>query len=382
MFTWQKIEKDPFRIFFPLGAILALCGLAPWLGHFFGYIGYPRTLHELLMMNGFLLSFVCGFLMTAIPRFTGANYATRYEIVTVLTMIITSAFVAFSRLQSVNYLLSSFAIIFLASFAIRRFVKRTANPPHTFIFIGLGLVLWLCGNLGQYLSARGLVQSASVAEMFQDLFTNGAIMCLVLGVGGRVMPAILGWQDVVTHMRKQYETAGSFFGKIPFAIWASICVFLLSFLLEPFISIRVCFSLRGLVTLYFGIKFWRIFQLPKNRSYLAWGIWLSAWCLAVGYFIPAIWISQEVDALHFLLVGGFSLLTLLIAMRVSFAHSPAGTDIEKRSPLILIFAGLILLAMITRVTAIIWPPIYLDHLGYAAATWLVGLLLWGWLVVM
>jgi hypothetical protein len=85
-----------------------------------------------------------------------------------------------------------------------------------------------------------------------------------------------------------------------------------------------------------------------------------------------------VHALHLNFVGGFSLLTLLISLRVTFGHGSAGTGAEKTTPLIAICAALIVGAAITRVTAIMWPQIYLDHLGYAAVIWLAGLAAWGW----
>lgn len=378
MITWQKVEKDPFRSFFPLGAILALAGVTPWLGHFFGYTSYPRDLHRLLMVNGFLLSFVCGFLMTAVPRFTGTHFSTRKEALAVFVPLISAAAFAFSNVQSFNNLASAFALVFLGVFAGRRFLKRKTNPPHTFIFIGVGLFFWFISNVGQFLFAQGLIQSGIAYQIFQDLFSNGAIMCLILGVGGRLIPAILGWQDSVTHMRSQYETGAPYLSTVPFDIWVLVLVFVLSFFLEPIVESSVGFAVRGLVTFYFGIKYWRIYRLPKNRTYLSWGMWLCVWCLSFGYFLPAIWVNQSAHALHLLLVGGFSLLTLLISMRVTFAHGTSGTAVEKTNPVILMLAGVILLAMVTRVTAIIWPRFYLDHLGYAAATWIVGLLLWGW----
>jgi uncharacterized protein involved in response to NO len=82
--------------------------------------------------------------------------------------------------------------------------------------------------------------------------------------------------------------------------------------------------------------------------------------------------------MHLLFIAGFSLLTLLISTRVSFAHSSKATDAETRARGILIFTGVLLLAMVTRVTAILWPNIYFHHLGYAAILWILGLAIWAY----
>jgi hypothetical protein len=50
------------------------------------------------------------------------------------------------------------------------------------------------------------------------------------------------------------------------------------------------------------------------------------------------------------------------------------------APVIAVGAGLVLLAALTRVTAILWPEAYLSHLSYAALVWLAGLAAWGWTV--
>lgn len=373
------IEKDPFRIFFPLGAALALSGVLPWASQFFGHAGYPRDLHRMLMINGFLLSFVAGFLMTAVPRFTSSEHASMYETAVIFVSLVLAAAGAFGGSQALNFLFSGCAIMALMYFGIRRFKKRKSNPPYTFIFIGIGLVLWLLTNIGQFLAALGV--SVPAQFVLDDLFSNGAIMAIILGVGGRLIPGILGWQEIVSTQRAQYESPKSFVSVIPLDVWVCVLVFIASFFLEPVLPLQLCFLIRAIVTLYFGVRYWSILKIPRTKSFLTFSIWPCCWCLALGYFLPAIWIGASVHALHLLFIGGFSLLTLLISTRVIFAHSGAGTEIEKTTRSISVFTALILFAMVTRVTAILWPQIYLDHLGYAALVWVLALFTWLWIVL-
>lgn len=369
----RKIEKDPFRIFFPLGAVFAFAGVAPWVSQLFSHASYPRDLHRMLMINGFLLSFVAGFLLTAIPRFTGARHATIGEIGVIFAGLILATAGALFNASSMNFACASAVIVTLMLFAIRRFRQRQSNPPYTFVFIGVGLSLWLIALIGQIAPIGG-------QEVFRDLFSNGAIMAIVLGVGGRLIPGILGWSEIVLTQRVQYESPSSFWSVVPFDVWGWLAVFIGSFFLEPFLPLRICFLLRGITTLYFGIKYWVILKPPPTKNFLTWSLWLCCWCLTLGYFLPAIWISAVPHALHLILIGGFSLLTLLISTRVAFAHSGPGVESEKTTRSISVFTCLILMAMLTRVTAILWPSVYFDHLAYAAIFWLLALFVWLWII--
>jgi uncharacterized protein involved in response to NO len=373
---WQQIEKDPFRLFFPLGAALALAGILPWAAQYFTHASYPRDLHRVLMIDGFSLAFVCGFLMTAVPRFTGAPHAKKFEIYIIFVCILASGVGAFFSSQSVSFLASAVALVALAVFAARRFLQKTANPPYTFLFIGVGLGLWFISQVLLFLNSAGWSVGVDAVAVAQDLFTNGALMSLVLGVGGRLIPGILGWQEIVSHQRQRYETPEPFMKMVPAAIWLAVFVFVGSYLLKPFLPSSLCLAARALVILYFALKYWAIWKFPATRSFLTWGLWLCCWCMALGFLVPLAWPSLGAHGMHVLFVGGFSLLMLLISTRVSLAHSAMGTGAEKKLARILIFSGLILFAMVTRVTAILWPKIYLDHLGFAAVIWTAGLLVW------
>jgi uncharacterized protein involved in response to NO len=372
------IQKDPFRLFFPLGAGLALLGVAPWTLQLFENASYPRELHRIFMINGFLLAFVCGFLMTAIPRFTSSFPAERLELLGVFTGLVSSALAVFLLPAWTPYLFSALVVLILIEFAGRRFVRRTSNPPYTFVFIGLGMAFWLIANIVQSFNLMGIKIPPEIIGITNDLFTNGAIMSLILGVGGRLIPGILGWQEIVSHQRGQYEKSEPFISVVPLEIWAAMGLFVASFFLAPVLPMALCFFIRGAVTAFIAVKYWRVYRFPKTRSYLTWSIWGSCWCLTIGYFLPALWPSGAAHAMHLLFIAGFSLLTLLISTRVSFAHSSKATDAETRARGILIFTGVLLLAMVTRVTAILWPNIYFHHLGYAAILWILGLAIWAY----
>ena len=62
---------EPFRIFFPAGILIGIAGVALWPAYYAGLVvTYPGTGHARLMIEGFMASFIIGFLGTAGPRIT------------------------------------------------------------------------------------------------------------------------------------------------------------------------------------------------------------------------------------------------------------------------------------------------------------------------
>src|SRR5215472_3792738 len=69
---------DPYRIFFPLGIILGAMGVTIWPLYYYGITeGYSGRAHAFVQTDGFLYAFIAGFLLTAIPRFTGTEPPSR-----------------------------------------------------------------------------------------------------------------------------------------------------------------------------------------------------------------------------------------------------------------------------------------------------------------
>src|SRR5215467_11196024 len=86
---------DPYRIFFPLGIVLGAMGVSIWPLYYYGFTeGYSGRSHAFVQTDGFLYAFIAGFLLTAIPRFTGTDAPSR-GIQYVLAAILAACAVAF-----------------------------------------------------------------------------------------------------------------------------------------------------------------------------------------------------------------------------------------------------------------------------------------------
>src|SRR5438552_15620088 len=90
---------DPYRIFFPLGIVLGAMGVSIWPLYYFGITeGYSGRAHAFVQTDGFLYSFIAGFLLTAIPRFTGTEPPSR-RVKCVLDSIVAGSAFVFEFLQ-------------------------------------------------------------------------------------------------------------------------------------------------------------------------------------------------------------------------------------------------------------------------------------------
>lgn len=349
---------QPYRIFFPIGLVYAIWGVSVWLLFNLGWISYPMPIHADLMIVGFLFSFSLGFLMTAVPRFTGAPQARRWEMAVAILL-------SFGSFAGVYPNAVAIAILaFLAFFFLSRFRSRTYSPPKHFVFIPLGLLLGLAG-------AVLLTMGSMVGRVF---LYQGTMLCFVLGVGGKLVSALLGWSaPPLVQIESGIPTKRSRFSHLDITL--PVAFLIAGFLLELTEWQMPARGLRALSATYVGLSAWKLFRRPKIRGRLSNWLWVSCWGLVSGLWLYALSTPLGTHGLHLMFICGFGLMTLIIASRVTLAHGGYDLELESKSPSIRWMGIFLLAAAATRVTAPLTPS-YLHHLAYAAGAWLVALLIW------
>src|ERR1043165_8519631 len=102
-------SPDPYRLFFPLGILVGLAGVAIWPLNYFGILtGYWGMSHAYVQADGFLFCFIAGFLLTALPRFTNTDVP-EIGIQAVLALVVLAGSIAM-ELQSYTLGQSLFAV--------------------------------------------------------------------------------------------------------------------------------------------------------------------------------------------------------------------------------------------------------------------------------
>lgn len=360
---------DPYQVFFPLGILSACVGVAVWPLYLAGFIQYPGASHSLWMIGNFLLSFACGFLLTAVPKFTGTDPCNRGELTTIAILLCGCWFF---------FWLMPLTFIVLLGVLGRRFLRRAYSPPPHFVFVGMGLFCGFAGSLGIFLSSQGV---ALPLQPFRILFLQGLMLCLVLGVGARLLRVLLGYERSpllrISANIREPDADTWFRAEGAPSVIASFIFLSTGFILEFFPGLEILGRcLRALVVGWVAFSAWKLHRLPRGKGVLAWGIWVSGWSLLVGSVVYPFSGSYAVSALHLVFIGGFGVTALLVASRVILAHGGFKVELERRSHALAWTAALIIFAALARAGAEFPGAGYLRHLGYASAAWLAGVVIW------
>lgn len=262
------IKAEPYRILFSLGLLAALVGIAFWPLFQAGQLAYyPREAHAQLMIFGFLLAFASGFLMTAAPRMSGALPSQPWETALASALVLAQIFAQINFTgEKVAYGLALLQFAFLFRFLLSRRPRSSGGrtPPPYFLFLPLGLLL---GSAGCALRLIGV----PLEELSRILLFKGFLMCLVLGVGIRLLPVFLS--GAATPMEASppehdagYKEAGLVALFYILALFTEVSLPWLGNLMQ------LCL-LAGL--LQFRLK---ISHPPLGRGVQPWGVWISLLC--------------------------------------------------------------------------------------------------------
>jgi uncharacterized protein involved in response to NO len=350
---------------FPLGVLFGLLGVSVWvvLSQLPDY-AFAARLHSELMIGTFLFAFAAGFLMTAIPKMTASFPACTFELGSAFLLVLANFFFALGGHGGPFFISAAISILLLIGFFIRRFVRRTKVPPSFFPFIAAGLGCGLSGALllalSTYVDIPGFWSTLG-----KRLYFDAMILFLVLGIGSRLIPVISG-REVSGGEGRTHVVRNIFFAMIllsGFAVQAAG---------SPVAGGLLKFTAAALVA-WFN---WRLFARSNTKSRLALGMRMSGLLVLPGLFFSAIHQAFAVHWMHLTYIGGFGLMTLTVASRVTLAHGSYDLSFEHRSKALWATGSLILLAAFARVAAPFTGAGYFNHLLYAAVAWILALVIW------
>ena len=361
--------EEPFRIFFPIGALLALLGVSLWPFYYAGaFAEYPSILHARLMIEGFMASFIIGFLGTAGPRITSTPHFSRTELLVLITLDLLAAGLHVGGSHRGADLIFALCLAAFAFIIGKRFVQRTDSPPPNFALVALGLLNGIAGAL--LLALYGNAQYAAGYRIGASLLEQGFVLFPILGVGPFLLARLLNIppRDALPESRALppgWKSRAALALAIGLVIDAT-------FILETSGCARVGGWLRmAAVLFYVGLR------MPlRGRSFLGTCLRFGLGSIILGFAIGAFWPLYRLGALHILFVSGFSFIVLTVSIRVIFGHSGNAHFFEKRLPFFIVASVLIFLAMISRYVAEIAPAARTVHLVAAALFWIAGLLIW------
>lgn len=373
-------SPEPYRVLFPIGIAAAFVALLPWVAQALsGAPGWPEALrpvwpgpaHAAIMMQGFELAFVVGFLLTAMPAFTHGARATRLEVM--LATLGVGGFTVLRALEVPGAAVATLATLLLLGTAIARRVRGgAAAPPEEFLLVGTGLALGLAGAVVQVAATFGLM--TPVAERFGvRTFSLGMLLALVLGLGGLLVPTFAQIKDPLDIVG--IARAGDRPRRRAFTL-AIAGMLLLAVNLEFAGFGSVAGVLRAIAVVASTQLAWKLWRGPGRGDRLAWALWLSGWSLVVGFVAAAVWPAQRIEAWHVAFVGGYALLTLAIGTRVVVSHGGHARS-EERVLLTITGVAALLAAALVRALAPALDPAHTGaHHALAAILGTIALAMW------
>jgi uncharacterized protein involved in response to NO len=368
-----------FRPFFFFGSVYAGAIILVWLPAFYGELQLstafaPRDWHVHEMLFGYIAAVVAGFLLTAVPNWTGSLPLQGGPLALLFSTWVAgrvavgiSAWIGWGTAAAID----SLFLILLAAAAAREIIAgRKWNNLKI-----VGIVALLAGvNLAFHLEAH-------VAGSTEYAARGGValVIMLIALIGGRIIPSF-------TRNWLARQTPGpmpSPFGRFDAATMAMTVLVLALWVARPLAT------LTGVLLLAVGVM--HIFRLMRWAGYRTFADRLVL-ILHIAYaFIPAGFILSALSALGFIAPsagihawtgGAVGTMTLAVMSRATLGHT--GQRLEASAATHLIYAAVIFAALaricavmnadyagtLIAVAAIAWAAAFLGFAGtYSVAFW-------------
>jgi uncharacterized protein involved in response to NO len=369
--TPARPALEPYRLLFPIGIASGLIGAGLWpLALVRG--DYPAVAHRALMMLGFEMSFVLGFLLTAMPAFTRGARCRPWELAVAALAQLAVVAGVLAGADAVAQTASLAAVLLVASALVRRVAAGRVWPPEEFAFVGFALAAGIAGA-GLRL-ALALGAPLALPPRFADrLASLGMVLPLVLGLGSLLVPTFAGMRDplVIPFIAGPHERRGRR------ALYMALVTALgLSFVADLAGLVPAAAWLRAGVAVVMVVLVWKLYRRPGLAGAPANALWLSGWMVAAGLVLAAVMPARATAMLHVTFVGGFGLLTLGIGTRVLVSHGRHPLELERAALTPWVIAALAA-ALATRLAAEWMPGASAAWLASSGAAWWLAWGLWG-----
>lgn len=355
----NKIQSEPFRLFFGLGAIVGIIGVLYWpiLIYGMGLQSYPTEYHAYFLILGFFPFFSEGFLLTAFPRLTQTSLCTLYELFFFLLMRILVVVAMIFQRDSVFSLAFVIELIVFTKVLLFRYLTRKRAIPPSFILVFVSLLSGIIGSILIFYSEEYIALGKQL--LFEDL-----LLINIIAVGGHLIVSIFNIEKPsLLKKNNLYLLLGS--------------MILISDVIQHLSFAKLGLGIKSLLlTMGFMIEY-ELFRTCKSQKLAATTIKIALVTILLGYwgqfiFYPDYYIGFR----HLILIGGFVMITISLASRVCLAHSDFVEMTRFKNKVFTFIALLIFISAWTRLSADILLFTYRNHLIYAASLWALALMIW------
>ncbi len=359
-----------FRPFFLLGSLWAALAILLWMGMLGGHLTLPSRfdplswhIHEMLF--GWILAAVAGFLLTAIPNWTGRP-PVRGALLAILAGLWLAGRVACAISALLPWWLSMVADlafpVALCALAWRDIIAagNRRNLP-----MPVPVALLAAANLAMHLRLLGL----DVPQGLDWRLALAAVSILVSVIGARIIPAFT--RNWLLSQRSKLQpgssrwldisaTASLHSGLLAWAIFPQVRLIGVLLLVAAALNLARVLRWRGNATL-----------AEPLLSVLHLGyLWLIAGTALLGLSVLGLTVLQ-VGAIHALTAGAMGTMVLAVMTRVSLGHTGRSLRADRRTSLIYLTISA---AALCRIAAT-WMTDASLLLSLSASFWMAAFLL-------
>lgn len=369
-FTGPAVFSQGFRPFFLLAGIWAVAALALSFGMFQGWIALPTAFgvvewHYHEMLFGYVAAAIAGFLLTAIPNWTGGLPLQGAPLIGLVALwiagrvaVMGSDWIGAGAAAVID--LGFLAV--LGGVAARQIVsgRNWRNLPPV-----LAIALFLVCNALSHAVVLGLVDADGVARRGGI----AVVVMLIVLIGGRIIPSFTrNWLA----KRKAGALPARFNSFDRIALGTTVLA-LGYWTVAPDGTVAAALAaLAAVVNLVRQMRWQGFATLPEP---LLWVLHLGYLWIPVGLSLLAAshwWPSISSNgAVHALTVGAFGTMTLAVMSRATLGHT--GRALTAGPGLTAAFV-LVTCAALARVLASLFDAAYLPLLTIAAAGWIAAFL--------
>jgi hypothetical protein len=208
---------------------------------------------------------------------------------------------------------------------------------------------------------------------------QGFVLLPILGIGPFILPRFFGMPS--SHdFPEALRPPAAWVRKAVMALVAGALI-IGSFFMEASGWPRTAYGVRFATTLLYVLLEFPFRSTSRAGRALSASLQIALVALLLGFLAVTLWPEYRTGLLHLTLVGGFAVITCVVATRVVFGHSGRSDELKGRNRWLLCAVGLMLLAMMTRISGDLWPRLMTSHYNYGAIVWALGVGLWAWKVL-
>ena len=360
-----------FRPFFLLVGLYAVIAMLIWMTVNIAGIqpigtstSYLWHAHEMLF--GFVGAAIAGFLLTAVPSWTGQRGFSGWPLIILVTVWLGGRLILpfYGHLPSVFIAMVDLAFFPVLGLMLTPSLIRGKSRNLVFLLFLLAL---FSTNLIFHIA---LTQNDVVFASYGLLFGINIVLLIIAIIGGRIVPAF-----TLSAIRRTDDS----FVIMPFpaldkAAIVSILLVLIIDLLWPYSTIAGWMALVAALIHAVRLARWKtlrslgeaiVWVLHFGYAWVVIGLALKGVFLLTGAIFSAAW-------LHAITTGAFATMILGVMTRAALGHT--GRPLIA-PPLIVVSYVLITLAALVRVSGPVFPEVYFYTIAVSGVLWITAFLL-------